>query len=730
MRAAALYATTFVIVTACAAAAPAFDPPATPARPVTERVHGVALTDPYRWLEDAKNAEVQTWAQAQHDATLAWLDANAPPVPGLHDELVAYFDRDITQPPSFKKGREFFYRTRKGEAQAKVYTRLAGQELLLFDPVALDPSGKTSVGAFVPNRDGSRAAVATYSRGSEITDYRVIDTRTGEQIGPLMPGIGSFRWARDERYAFVSPRTKESIDRQEPQRCYRHRLGDDPQNDELLVTMTDAKDWCAVYEPEEAEVTVFETGDFYSNTIRIRPIGSSSEPRTIYSSKQFRASAAFRRDRMYFVTNDHAPNFKLMAASYEAPEFERWQLLWPEQDTVLDDVEVTRDWLLIRDKKDVLTRLWVHDHQGRRVRQLALPELGNVTGSVYDIDKDAVYATVSTFAAPGKLYQIDGKALNWSLLWEDTPPLDTSQIESTLVFYPSKDGTKVPMFLSYRRGMKQDGSNPVFLHGYGGFNIGIAPEYVRSWATFINRGGIFADAGIRGGDEYGERWHDAAKFGNKQNTFDDFAAAAEWLVREKYTTRERLMVGGGSNGGLLIGAMLTQRPDLFAAALCQVPLIDMVRFQKFLIARYWIAEYGDPDKPEDFAYILRYSPYQNVREGLNFPITMVTAGEYDSRVDPLLQEIRRAGAESSRAGRPLSALHGFRQRARLRQGEGAGDPRPRVRTAVHLLAARDQVGWNSLPRASRANEFAPTPRLGIPSAATPRTRRPPPRSID
>ena len=623
-----------ILAASLAMGATGFAPPPTPARAVVEDVQGVRLTDPYRWLENGKDAEVQAWTRAQHQATVAWLDANAPPVPGLHDELTAYFDREITQPPFFKKGREFFYRTLKREAQAKVYTRLEGKEILLFDPIALDSSGKTSVGAFVPNRDGSRAAVATYSRGSEITDYRVIDTRTGEQIGPLMPGVGEFHWARDERYVYLSPRTKESIDRQEPQRCYRHKLGEDPKHDELLIAMTDAKDWCSVYEPEEADVTVFETGDFYSNTIRVRPLGSDAEPKTIYSSKEFRAGAVFRKDRMYFLTNDHAPNFKLMAASYAQPDFAHWQVLWPEQDTVLDGVEVTRDWVLIRDKKDVLTRVWIHDRSGRRIRELKLPELGNVTGSAYDIDKDVVYATVSTFTAPGKLYEIDGRSLGWSLLWQDKPPLDTSQIESKLVFYPSKDGTRIPMFLSYRKGMKQDGSNPVFLHGYGGFNIGIAPDYVRSWATFINRGGILAEAGIRGGDEYGERWHEAAKFGNKQNTFDDFALAAEWLAREKYTTREKLVIGGGSNGGLLIGAMLTQRPDLFAAAVCQVPLLDMVRFHKFLIARFWIAEYGDPDKPEDFAYLLRYSPYHNVRDGVNLPTTLVTAGEYDSRVDP------------------------------------------------------------------------------------------------
>ena len=624
-----------IMASTLAVAAPPFDPPPTPALPVVDVIHGVKLTDRYRWLEDGKSAEVQAWTKRQHEATLAWLEANAPPVAGLHDELTAYFDRDITQPPFFKKGREFFYRTRKGEEQAKVYTRLDGRELLLFDPIALDPSGKTSVGAFVPNRDASRAAVATYSRGSEITDYRVIDTRTGEQIGPLLPGIEAFHWARDERYAFVTPRTKESIERQEPQRCYRHRLGDDPKNDELLIAMTDAKDWCSVYEPEEAEVTVFETGDFYSNTLRIRPLGSRAEPRTIYTSKEFRASADFRKDRIYFITNDHAPNFKLMAATYDAPEFDRWQVLWPEQETVLDGVDVTSGWLLVRDKKDVLTHVWVHDLSGKRVRDLPLPELGNISASAYDIDKNVVYATLSTFTAPGRLYQIDGRTLAWSLLWEDKPPLDTSQIESKLVFYASKDGTRVPMFLSYRKGLVQDGSNPVFLHGYGGFNVGIGPDYVRSWATFINRGGILADAGIRGGDEYGERWHDAAKFGNKQASFDDFIAAAEWLVREKYTTRDRLMIGGGSNGGLLIGAMLTQRLDLFTAALCAVPLLDMVRFHKFLIARYWIAEYGDPDKAEDFAYLLRYSPYHNIREGVSFPPTLVTAGEFDSRVDPL-----------------------------------------------------------------------------------------------
>ena len=621
---------------AAAAQSASFRSPSTPARPVIDDVHGVKLTDDYRWLETGRDPEVEAWSRRQHEATLAYLDAEAPPVEGLHEELVSFIDRDITQPPFFKKGREFFFRTLKGEEQAKVYTRLDERDILLFDPIALDPSGKTSVGAFVPNRDGSKAAVATYSKGSEITDFRVIDTRTGAQIGELLPGIRSFAWARDERYAYVSPRTKESIEKQEPERCYRHRLGSDHASDELLIAMQDAKNYCRVYEPEEADITVFETGDFYSNTIKIRPLGSAEDPQTIYSSTQFQAEPDFRKDRIYIRTNDHAPNFKLMAATYAAPQFEHWRELWPEQDTVLEDADVTSKWLLVRDKKDVLTRVWVHDKtNGRRLRELKLPELGNVSASRYDRDADIVYSTVATFKVPGKLYGVDGKTLQWRLVWEDNPPLDASQVESKLVFYNSRDGARVPMFLSYRKGTKLDGGNPLYLHGYGGFNIGVGPAYLGRWLTFINRGGIFADAGIRGGNEFGESWHEAAKFGNKQNSFDDFVAAAEWLVREKYTSRERLAIGGGSNGGLLVGAMLTQRPDLFSVALCQVPLLDMVRFHKFLIARYWIAEYGDPDKPDDFAYILRYSPYHNIRDGINFPPTLVTAGEYDSRVDPL-----------------------------------------------------------------------------------------------
>src|SRR5690349_4047677 len=288
-----------VLVTGVASGAPGapeFLPPETPAHAVVDVLHGTTLTDRYRWLEDGKDPAVAAWTRAQHAATVQFLDRNAPAVPGMKDELTRYFDRDKTDPPLVKHGRQFFQRTRRGEPQPKLYTRIDGRDVLLFDPIALDPSGKTKIGDVVPNRDASKLAVGVYAQGTERKDYRIVDSTTGAQIGPAITGLDSFGWARDERYAFITPRTAESDAKQEPMRCLLHRLGGERGDDVLLMKVDDAKNYCAVYEPEDADVTVFENGDFWSNTIRIRPLGSTTTPQTIYSSSEFRAEAIFRRD--------------------------------------------------------------------------------------------------------------------------------------------------------------------------------------------------------------------------------------------------------------------------------------------------------------------------------------------------------------------------------------------------------------------------------------------------
>jgi prolyl oligopeptidase len=614
---------------------PSFFPPATPTRPVIETLHGVTLTDRYRWLEDGKDPTVLAWSRAQHAATLAYLDRAAPPIPGMKDEIARWYDRDRTERPFFKNGREFFKRAKRGEPQAKLFTRLDGREVLLVDPMAIDPSGRTKIGDVVPNREATRAAVGIYARGSEIQDFRIIDTTTGAQIGTAITGLRWFGWARDEAFAFLAPRTPEGDAKQEPHRCYRHKLGADRATDELLIAMDDAKNWCRVYEPEDAPVTVFETGDFWSNTIKIRSVDSTAAPRTIYTSDKFQADAIFRRDRIYVRTNRGAPNWKLMAASYANPEYADWTTLISEGATVMDDVAVTREAIVVREHADVVSRLLLYGLDGAGKRELEPPVFGSVVDLGYDLGTDTSYAALASHTAPPSLYALAAPAFAWKQVWQDETPFDTSAFVSKRVYVTAKDGAKIPVFVVHRKDVQLNGANPTLLSAYGGFNIAVEPYYLGGWYPFVSRGGVYVEAGVRGGSEYGETWHEQAMFARKQNTFDDVIGVAEWLIAEKYTEPSRLAVEGGSNGGLMVGAVITQRPDLFRAAICQVPLLDMVRFHKFLIARYWIAEYGDPDKSADFRWILRYSPYHNVRLGVNLPETLVVAGEYDSRVDPL-----------------------------------------------------------------------------------------------
>jgi prolyl oligopeptidase len=411
-------------------------------------------------------------------------------VPGMREELSRFYDRDRTERPFFKHGREFFQRAARGEPQAKLYTRIDGRERLLVDPMAIDPSGKTKIGDVVPNRDATRAAVGIYARGSEIQDFRIIDTTSGAQIGPTITGLRWFRWARDEAYAFLAPRTPESDAKQEPHRCYRHKLGAERATDELLIEMQDAKNFCDVYEPEDAPITVFETGDFWSNTIRIRPVASKAEPRTIYASDKFQAQPIFRKDRAYFRTNHDAPNWRLMAASYDKPELADWTTVIPEGKTVLDDVVVMNDAIVVRDREDVLSRLTVYGLDGRRGRELTPPVFGSVSHLAYDLDTDTLYAGLAAHTVPPSLYALADRSFDWKLVWQDASPLDTSSIVAKRVYVPAKDGARIPAFIVYRKDLKLDGTNPTVLYGYGGFNISVEPFYLGGFAPFINRGGV------------------------------------------------------------------------------------------------------------------------------------------------------------------------------------------------------------------------------------------------
>lgn len=634
--------TTFICLLAIVPYAMAqFIYPNTDITPVTDTLHGYTLTDNYRWLEDKTDKKVIKWTRAQHDATLNYLEESCPPVDGLEEEISAYLDRDIISPVQLVADRQFFTKKKKGEAQSKLYTILNGKEKLIFDPVKIDPSGKSSMTGRSFTRKGEKVAVGLQSKGAEISTYYIVDTKTGNLIGDPIEGLRGFSWTKDEEHAYIWVRTKEMIDNQEPIKVLLHTLGTPRKNDKFLIAPKDAKNSASVYDTKYSDLTFTSEGDFYAtHSLKVKRIGAQGAGEEIYSDMKYRTYPEAIDDKIYFYTNHEAPNFKLMVADKSKPGFENWKELYGEKETVFENYSITPKFLIIQDKKDVQSRILLHDLKGKYIKELKLPEIGNVSYVSYNRDVNAVFVGTSSFTTPFKIYKLNPEKLadndlNWELFYEQEVPLNTKNIESKIDFFTSKDGVKVPIFIIHKKGLKLDGTNPTLLYGYGGFNIGMSPSYIGSRAMFVNRGGVYAVACLRGGDEYGEQWHEDGMLFKKQNTFNDFIAAGEYLIEQKYTNSEKLAILGGSNGGLLVGAAITQRPDLFKAAVCAVPLLDMIRYHKFLIARYWIPEYGDPDKKEDFQNILTYSPYHNIRVGVNMPTTMVTAGENDSRVDPL-----------------------------------------------------------------------------------------------
>lgn len=618
-----------------------FAPPPTDFEPYTEDLHGIRITDPFRWLEDKQDERVKAWTKQQHQATLDHVYAHYPEINGLEDELRQYIDRDVISPLQLVADRQFFTLKKKGQAQASLYTLVDDTEILLFDPVAKDDSGMSSISGVSYTKDGSRAAVGVQSKGAEIQTYYIIDTRTGLQIGSPIEGLRGFAWTSDEQHAYLWIRTQEMIDQQKPIEIWLHKLGSSRDSDQFLLAPEDAKLTASIFDARYSDVTFYSQGDFYAtHSLKIKKTMAEEDPVEIYSDQEFRASPFALEDKIYFFTNHEAPNFKIMVADKSNPGFSHWKTLIPEGETVIEGFDVTPDFILVQDKKDVVSRLKLYDLEGKFIRQIDLPEVGHIASAGYNRDVDAIFIGITGFTTPYKIYRLDPKSLDqndldWSLFYQQEVPIPTEDIEGSIEFYTSRDGTRIPIFLIHKKGLERTGDHPTLLYGYGGFNLGMSPGFVGTNAMFINRGGVYAIACLRGGDEYGEQWHKDGMLFNKQNTFDDFISAAEYLISEKYTSPQKLGIYGGSNGGLLVGAAVTQRPELFKMAICAVPLLDMIRYHRFLIARYWIPEYGDPEKSEDFNYLLTYSPYHNIRMGIDHPTMMVTAGENDTRVDPL-----------------------------------------------------------------------------------------------
>jgi len=657
---------------------------------VVDVVHGVEIVDPYRWLEDGSSSETIAWAAAQNALTRAALD----PLPSrarLHERLTDLFRAGTAGSPRIEGGRLFSLDRWGDHDQAVLCVRtLAGtaapEPSIVIDPAALVDDETTAIDWFHPSRDGRLVAYGTSASGDERSTLRIIDTHTGEHLPDEIPHTraASVAWMPDaSAFAYTRYSTGGDYDRH----VFWHRLGDAWADDEVLFdALPDPTAWPDVSVSRDGRIAVVHV-EFGWSRIDVHVVDLATRTRrTVIEAVDAVTWLGVdeTRNRLLGWTTLDAGRGRVIAVDLDG-DLSVWQTLVAESDAVIDGVALTRDSLFVATTKRAISSLDRHAPDGAHLESIALPESGSLGGVVASRELDLAVFAFTGFARPTALFHWtpDG-VVEWSAL-PGGP--DASQFAVEQHSYPSTDGTEIAMFVVSRA--DDDGAGPrrTILYGYGGFAITMSPAYNPIIAAFVEDGGRYAVACIRGGAEEGEAWHRAGTREHKQQVFDDFHAAGDWLVAQGITTRDQLAIRGGSNGGLLVGAAITQRPDLCRAAICAVPLLDMIRFHLFLIARLWIPEYGDPDNADDFQWLYAYSPYHRVVDGACYPATLVETGEDDSRVDPA--HARKFSARLQ-AATSCGDEHPILVRIEAKAGHGQGKPASRqADEAADVLAFLD-----------------------------------------
>jgi prolyl oligopeptidase len=650
---------------------------------VVEKIHGVEVRDPYRWLEHGDADEVKAWTAAQDRVLRERLDA-VPARAWLEGRLWQWQEVGSLSAPVVRgkgKAAHLFYTRREGkENQPVLYVRRASsyKDEVLLDVNQLAADGTQALDWWYPSDDGTLLAYGVSKSGDENSVLRVREVKSGrdrsDEIARTracslawLPDSSGFYYTRYPALGAV-PAGEESYHRS----VYLHRLGADPAHDEKVFGEgLSLSSWANVQISSDGRFVVIEVTEGWSKSdVVLLDRKKPGAPIPVVQGRD----AIFNvvevlDDRMYVVSNENAPHYQLWQVDLHAPGREHWKLLVAEGEDTLESVTAADGKLFALYLKDACSRVRVFSSAGKLLREIALPTLGSVAAIHGRFDQRDVYFAFSSFLMPTKVFR-HVVARDKTELWQElAAPVDTSQFVVEQVRYPSKDGTSVPMFLVHKQGFAKDGTNPTLLYGYGGFNISLTPGFAAWVGPFLERGGVYAVANLRGGGEYGEAWHRAGMLGAKQNVFDDFAAAAQYLIREKVTSSERLAISGRSNGGLLVAASIVQHPSLFKAAVCGVPLTDMVRYHLLQIARLWIPEYGSPDNAEEFAHLYAYSPYHHVEDGTAYPATLIFSAESDTRVDPMHARKFAARLQAATSSKAPILL-----RIEGKAGHGAGKP--------------------------------------------------------
>ncbi|MEN6560982.1 MAG: prolyl oligopeptidase family serine peptidase [Acidobacteriota bacterium] len=605
---------------------------------------GTKVADPYRWLEDDNAEEVKAWVQDQNAVTFGYLDG-IPYRPKIKARLTEIFNYPRYSSP-FRVGDYYFYTKNDGLQNQSVYyiqKGLDGAPEVFIDPNALSPDGTVRVGILGPSMNDKYVAISRGEAGSDWSEIRVMEVATRRELPDriLWNKFSGAAWQGDGFYysGYDKPAPgQELVAKNEFQKVFYHKLGD-PQEKDVLV-------WEDKEHPLRyvgAGTTEDEKWLFLSlsegtsgSEIWVRDLAGKNAPFTLLVKGFAYDSAPIEvvDGRILVYTNEDAPNFRVVSIDPARPAKEDWRTVIPEKPEVLSGAGTAGGYMFCDYLKDANTRIFQHKLDGTLVREIALPALGTAGGFGGKRDEKVLFYAFTSFTYPPAIYRFDPATGASEVFRTSEVKFDPAAYETKQVFYPSKDGTKVPMFIVHKKGLKLDGRNPTFLYAYGGFNISLTPTFSAGNIILLENGGVYAMANLRGGGEYGEAWHKAGMFGKKQNVFDDFIAAAEYLVKEKYTSRDRLAIAGGSNGGLLVGAVMAQRPDLFGVAFPAVGVMDMLRYHKFTVGWGWAVEYGSSDNAGDFPYLYAYSPLHNLKPGACYPATMVTTADHDDRVVP------------------------------------------------------------------------------------------------
>ncbi|MBM4067507.1 MAG: S9 family peptidase [Planctomycetes bacterium] len=647
---------------------------------VVDILHGVKIVDPFRWLEDGKSDETRKWVEEQNRFTQSVL-GKFPGRKVVREQLSKLLEIGSLGTPAPRKGNYFFTRRQGTQNQPILYVRdgLDGKERVLIDPNSLARDGTVALDWWFPSRDGALIAFGLSKDGSEQSTLYVRDVATGKDLPDVIERTrySSVAWLPDNKGFYYTryPKIGSVAKGQENynRHVFFHRLGDDPAKDAKVFGEGRApEDMMSVQiSPNGRWLAVTAFQGWAKSEIYLRD--NLSADRGFFPLVE-KIKAVFkvilRNDRLYVLTNHEAPRYRLYRVDPLKAAQADWTETLPQAADKLEDVAAIGDYLIAEYMHDAASRLQLLDGDGKKVEELTLPTLGTVSGLGGEWDGKEFFFSFQSFTIAPEVYRVDLTTRKRTLWGKVESGIDAAAYEVEQIKYRSRDGTEVPMFLAHKKGITRNGKNPTLLYGYGGFNISLTPMFSPSRFLFLERGGVLAIPNLRGGGEYGEDWHRAGMLDKKQNTFDDFLAAAQWLIDNKITSKDRLAIQGGSNGGLLVGAAVTQRPDLFKAVVCQVPLLDMLRYHKFLIARLWIPEYGSADDPEQFKWLAAYSPYQKVKDGTAYPATLLTTAASDSRVDPL--HARKMAALMQRAS--ISAAP-ILLRQETQAGHGAGKPR-------------------------------------------------------